>query len=463
LKQVEKQAFLYFKGTLAITGEYPVLETVGEGAFQSAGTAESTVAIECSAPAGLTVASNAFDSFKGTPVRTGEQTPCPETTKTTTAVTATTTVTATSTTTSAVPAKKAFSAASTPAPGNATTALATTPPPRPPQPTSSTTAAPSTNSREKSKATIPVAVAAVLVTLCVAVVGWRYFAGRRRSSTARGNHGGELDGFVNESIEMMDNPMRAASVGRGGAAEEARYAGYEPPVMEQNASAGSEFVYAVPVEDAAGGARVPNPLYQPADGPSANNRTLVRLPNPIYQPASNSMHDDGEAAVVARVLNQSSLYSDADPVPSEEMAAASGLNAAASTTTTSATAGAAAGKCARPSPSGGVCKKAAVPGSLFCKGHTCPAPGCTAGKSTKMVTCPSHVHVNIDGPRPAVGEVFYDAFGGAADNDHNDGAAQTSSPAAPLTNGAIYAVSAKQSARTAAVADNEGNANAVNC
>eukprot|EP00729_Bicosta_minor_P005024 gene5024-20470_t len=52
------------------------------------------------------------------------------------------------------------------------------------------------------------------------------------------------------------------------------------------------------------------------------------------------MHDDGEAAVVARVLNQSSLYYDADPVPSEEMAAASGLNAAASTTTTSATAAA---------------------------------------------------------------------------------------------------------------------------
>lgn len=340
---------------------------------------------------------------------------------------------------------------------------------------------------------------------------------------------------------MMDNPMRAASVGRGGAAEEARYSMHEPPGRRQphgnptgngmvdetnhygmqppgrqrlnsstsaggaleeerysgyepplstgstaSATAGSEIVYAVPVEDAADGARVPNPLYQPADGPSAdnrtlarlpnpiyqpadgpsaNNRTLVRLPNPIYQPASNSMYDDGDAAVVARVPNQSSLYYDADPVPSEAMAAASVLNAAASTTAmTSAPAGA-AGKCARPSPSGGVCKKAAVPGTLFCKGHTCPAPGCTAGKSTKMVTCPSHVHVNIDGPRPAVGEVFHDAFGGAADNDndHNDGAAQSLSPAAPHTNGAIYAVSAKQSARTAAVADGEGDANVMNC
>lgn len=57
-------------------------------------------------------------------------------------------------------------------------------------------------------------------------------------------------------------------------------------------------------------------------------------------------------------------------------------------------------------------------------------------------------------------------FGGAADNenDHNDGAAQTLSPAAPhTTNGAIYAASAKQSARTAAVADGEGDATVMNC
>eukprot|EP00729_Bicosta_minor_P019316 gene19316-biopygen16281 len=100
-----------------------------------------------------------------------------------------------------------------------TTTMTTTPPRLPPQSTTSvpgvpfTTAAPSTNSRKKSKATIPVVVA-VLVTLCVAVVGWWYYAERHRSSTAHGNHGGELDGFVNESIEMMDNPMRAASVGR---------------------------------------------------------------------------------------------------------------------------------------------------------------------------------------------------------------------------------------------------------
>eukprot|EP00729_Bicosta_minor_P015394 gene15394-9833_t len=63
-----------------------------------------------------------------------------------------------------------------------------------------------------------------------------------------------------------------------------------------------------------------------------------------------------------------------------------------------------------------------------------------------------------DGLRPAVGEVFYDAFGGGADS-----ATHASSPSAPHSTGAIYAVSAKQSARTAAVADGEGNSNEMNC
>lgn len=325
-------------------------------------------------------------------------------------------------------------------------------------------------------------------------MGWWYFAELRRSSTARGNHGGELDGFVNESIEMMDNPMRAASVGRGGAAEEARYSVHEPPGRRQshgnptgNGMVDENNYYVMqppgrrqPNGSTSAGSALEEARYSGYEPPVTEQRVSGVDGGPVGTNATASTaatastiiyaipledEDDGGAAVVARVPNQSSLYYDADPVPSEEMAAASVLNAAASTTAmTSAPAGA-AGKCARPSPSGGVCKKAAVPGTLFCKGHTCPAPGCTAGKSTKMATCPSHVHVNIDGPRPAVGEVFYDAFGGAADNDndHDDGAAQSSSPAAPHTNGAIYAVSVKQSARTAAVADGEGDANVMNC
>ena len=49
-------------------------------------------------------------------------------------------------------------------------------------------------------------------------------------------------------------------------------------------------------------------------------------------------------------------------------------------------------KCTRASPSGGHCKNNALRGTPFCNGHTCPVPGCTSGKSTKMETCPDHVH-----------------------------------------------------------------------
>ena len=48
--------------------------------------------------------------------------------------------------------------------------------------------------------------------------------------------------------------------------------------------------------------------------------------------------------------------------------------------------------CTRPSPSGGFCKNKALHGTSFCKGHSCPVAGCTSGKSTKMATCPDHVH-----------------------------------------------------------------------
>ena len=48
------------------------------------------------------------------------------------------------------------------------------------------------------------------------------------------------------------------------------------------------------------------------------------------------------------------------------------------------------GKCTRPSPSGGSCRNDAVEGTLFCTGHTCSAPGCTAGKSGREAACPAH-------------------------------------------------------------------------
>lgn len=242
-----------------------------------------------------------------------------------------------------------------------------------------------------------------MVLLAAAVGGWWCFTGQHCCSTAHGNAGGELDGFRNESIEMMDNPMRAAATAAAAAAAaastpdyvanlyeptptrnmharaaaqlpppvlspspgaattvvystavetgdfiyvadgngdpstangsssssiaqsstqppvvvysvphanrnhnnnhgEASYSGYEPPVMEQNASAGgtssSTIIYAVPAEEPEDGvrsavARTPNPMYQPADGPSTDNRTVARTPNPMYQPASNNMYDAG--------------------------------------------------------------------------------------------------------------------------------------------------------------------------
>ena len=104
--------------------------------------------------------------------------------------------------------------------------------------------------------------------------------------------------------------------------------------------------------------------------------------------------------------------------------------------------------CTRPSPSGGTCKNRATPGTLFCKGHTCPAQGCTAEKSTKMATCPSHVHTmnnnsSTAGPRPAEGAVFYDASAGASDGTY------AAVPALHMAtaNNDVYAMSTKQRSR----------------
>lgn len=49
-------------------------------------------------------------------------------------------------------------------------------------------------------------------------------------------------------------------------------------------------------------------------------------------------------------------------------------------------------KCTRPTPTGGVCKNAAVNGTHFCKRHTCPTSGCTAGKSGQSSTCEPCAH-----------------------------------------------------------------------
>ena len=71
LRSVEYNAFQSFKGTLVITGEYPSLETVGSYAFFSAGNTDSAIAFG-DLPLLKTIETFAFRSFTGTLAITGE-------------------------------------------------------------------------------------------------------------------------------------------------------------------------------------------------------------------------------------------------------------------------------------------------------------------------------------------------------------------------------------------------------
>ena len=66
-----------------------------------------------------------------------------------------------------------------------------------------------------------------------------------------------------------------------------RYSGYEAPGSNNGAGANNNngITYAVPFEDDDGAGRVPNPMYQSADG---NGRELLRAPNPMYQSADGT-------------------------------------------------------------------------------------------------------------------------------------------------------------------------------
>lgn len=59
-------------------------------------------------------------------------------------------------------------------------------------------------------------------------------------------------------------------------------------------AAAAEIVYATPLEDGRRVVpRVPNLIYQSADGPPSDGRSLVRVPNVIYEPAANNIYDTG--------------------------------------------------------------------------------------------------------------------------------------------------------------------------
>ena len=123
-----------------------------------------------------------------------------------------------------------------------------------------------------------------MLLLLLAGGWWWFVAGRHRKSQPHGN----VDDAVEESVEMMDNPMPVAAAAR--AASLASFAG----------TGNSPVIYSIPMEEdgetgsgdaaGAGGGRVPNPMYQSAD---PRNSTVARAPNPMYQPAANNNYDAG--------------------------------------------------------------------------------------------------------------------------------------------------------------------------
>ena len=65
LVDVGKQAFDAFKGTITITGTFPMWKSVGPYAFYNAGTADSKIDLQCRADT-WTTGGFAFTWFKGT-------------------------------------------------------------------------------------------------------------------------------------------------------------------------------------------------------------------------------------------------------------------------------------------------------------------------------------------------------------------------------------------------------------
>lgn len=99
LAEVGMAAFAYFKGILTFTGSFPSLTSILDDAFVNADNAESNVAIGCSLPP-LGIATYAFIGFIGPHDATREQTACSTSTFTTSTITITVATTTTSSTTS---------------------------------------------------------------------------------------------------------------------------------------------------------------------------------------------------------------------------------------------------------------------------------------------------------------------------------------------------------------------------
>ena len=106
------------------------------------------------------------------------------------------------------------------------------------------------------------------------------------------------------AIESVDRPALPGvgvtsvdAVETYGIADEASgaiYVGGSAAPPAPGGAAAAEIVYATPLEDGCLVVpRVPNLMYQSADGPPNDGRSLVRVPNVMYEPAANNAYDAG--------------------------------------------------------------------------------------------------------------------------------------------------------------------------
>ena len=142
------------------------------------------------------------------------------------------------------------------------------------------------------------------------------------------------------AVYAVPHANRNAGSGPGAAATDALYAGYAPPGAgpsptapgavyvggsaappASGGGAAPEIVYATPLEDGRLVVpRMPNPLYQSADGPPNDGRSLVRVPNVMYEPAANNVYDagvnsNGNRTTATTGNGGGGDYYDADPAP----------------------------------------------------------------------------------------------------------------------------------------------------
>ena len=151
----------------------------------------------------------------------------------------------------------------------------------------------------------------LLLLAAVVAVVYQVRKQQRQHEAAAAAAAAEIDGMA--TVGMVDNPMSTPSQPAAGLSGAASVGGGSAPpshggdriVKRRKTSkqyllrspcpdAASNIVYAVPLEDGRPVVpRVPNLLYQSADGPPNDRRSLVQVPNVMYEPAANNAYDAG--------------------------------------------------------------------------------------------------------------------------------------------------------------------------